>query len=59
MLEAAAGPVDALDSTPLAVRAEIDACWPERALPGEAYRAKLEILDRAVHLAPVSTVRFT
>ena len=37
---------------PLAVRAEIDACWPERALPGEAYRAKLEILDRAVHLAP-------
>jgi hypothetical protein len=37
---------------PLAVRAEIDSHWPERTPSAAAYRAKLEILDRVVHLAP-------
>ena len=37
---------------PLAVRAEIDAHWPERTMSAAAYEAKLEILDRVVHLAP-------
>ena len=37
---------------PLAVRDEIDAHWPERTLAAVAYRAKLEILDRVVRLAP-------
>jgi hypothetical protein len=37
---------------PLAVRAEIDAHWPERPMSAAAYEAKLEILDRDVHLAP-------
>ena len=37
---------------PLAVRAEIDAGWPERTMSAAAYEAKLQILDRVVHLAP-------
>ena len=39
-------------SVPLAVRADIDAHWPERAMSAGAYEAKIEILDRVVRLAP-------